>query len=254
MTESEPGSTDGAGARGEALRALAAEARERQSHVRHELRAPLAVMYPLLSLLLDGGAGELSVQQRDYLQILERNVIRLEGLISGAADSGWSECSAAPSAPTEVSLSDVVDQVLTMRRIGAQEGARIDVRTGPGRLRPVWADGDDVRQIVADLIANAVAYTPPAGAVMVRLGAGHEADAVAITVEDTGPGVPADELPRVFEFGFRGELARRLAVPGLGAGLWVCRELVRRNGGEITLASVPGAGTTATFVLPAARR
>ena len=70
-------------------------ARERQSHVRHELRAPLAVMYPALSLLLDGTAGELSPKQREYLEILERNAERLECFVAGATESGWLDCAGA---------------------------------------------------------------------------------------------------------------------------------------------------------------
>jgi len=227
-------------------------ARERQSHVRHELRAPLAVMYPLLSLLLDGGAGELAAKQREYLEVLERNVVRLEALVGSVADSGWADCSAAPPAPSEISLSDVVDQVLAQRRIEAQAGANAEVRSGPGPSPHAWADRHDARQIVADLVGNAVAYTSPGGTVTVHVGAGREAGTAAVTVIDTGPGIPPDELARVFDFGFRGELARRLAVPGLGAGLWVCRELAWRNGGEVSIESEPGAGTTATVVLPAA--
>ena len=76
---------------------------------------------------------------------------------------------------------------------------------------------------------------------------------MAVEVADTGPGMPPEELARAFEFGFRGELARQLRAPGLGAGLWICRELAARNGGSLTLTSEPGAGVRATLVLPAAR-
>ena len=82
-----------------AAKGAAEAARERQSHMRHDLRAPLAVIYPLLSLLLDEGAGELTAQQREYLQVLERNVVRLEALVTGVADSGWADCSVAPALP-----------------------------------------------------------------------------------------------------------------------------------------------------------
>ena len=107
-----------------------AAARERQSHVRHELRAPLAVIYPLLSLLLDGGAGELSPQQREFLEVLERNVVRLEALITGVADSGWADCSPAPSVPGEVALGDVVEEVVALRLSGRSR------RTAGRRRRP----------------------------------------------------------------------------------------------------------------------
>jgi two-component system sensor histidine kinase BaeS len=235
---------------GDALEAAAA--RERQSHVRHELRAPLAVMYPLLSLLLDGGAGELSPQQRDYLEVLERNVTRMEALITGVADSGWADCSLAPAIPGEVILGDIAEEVVAFRAMDDRAGPPIVVDAGPPPTPRAWADHDDVRQIVTDLVRNAVTYTPSDGSVTVRITAGVDADTVTLEVADTGPGIPPEELGRAFDFGFRGELSRSLRTPGLGAGLWVCRQLAARNGGSITLASPPSFGVTVTVVLPAA--
>jgi signal transduction histidine kinase len=235
------------------LTTTAAEAaRERQSHVRHELRAPLAVIYPLLSLLLDGGAGELTPEQREFLEVLDRNVVRLEGLVAGMTDSGWADCSAAPMVPSEFAVRDVVEEILALRRIDGEAGPPVTIEPGPARRARARADRDDVRQIVADLIGNAAAYTPPVDGVTVRLAADEAAGTVTVAVVDRGPGILPEELARVFEFGFRGELARRLRVPGLGAGLWVCRRLAGRNAGTVELASRPGAGTTALLTLPAA--
>lgn len=225
-------------------------ARERQSHVRHELRAPIAVIYPLLSLLLDGGAGELTTQQRDYLEVLERSVTRIEALVTGAAESGWADCSAAPAEPSEMVLEDIVQDVVAVCRMTGQEGPRVEVDAHVSSPS-AWADRDDVRQIVANLVRNAVTYAPADGRVMIRTAADEGAGTVVVEVADTGPGMPAEELLRAFEFGFRGELATQLRVPGLGAGLWICRELAARNGGGVTLASEPGAGLTATLTLPA---
>ena len=115
-----------------------------------------------------------------------------------------------------------------------------------------WADRDDVRQIITNLVRNAVTYTPATGDITIRVRPGDHTGAVAVEVVDTGPGMPPEELARAFEFGFRGELATQLRAPGLGAGLWICRELAARNGGSLTLASEPGAGVRATLVLPAA--
>ncbi len=228
-------------------------ARERQSHVRHELRAPLAVMYPLLSLLLDGAAGDLTAEQRGHLEVLDRNVARLEALIAGAAESGWADCSAAPALPAEVMLVDVVEEVLALRRVDDQSGAAIVLDPGPQPSLRAWADRDDARQILTNLVRNAATYTPAAGSVTVRIAAGDAPGTVVVDVTDTGPGMPPEELPRAFDFGFRGELALRLGVPGLGAGLWICRQLAGRNGGRVELASEPGAGVTATLTLPGAR-
>lgn len=225
-------------------------ARERQSHVRHELRAPIAVIYPLLSLLLDGGAGELSAQQRDYLEVLERSVMRIEALVTGAAESGWADCSAAPAEPSEVVLEDVVQEIVAVRRMTGQSGPTVEVdAAAPAPC--AWADRDDVRQIVTNLVRNAVTYAPADGRVVIRTAAGEGAGTVVVEVVDAGPGMSPEELARAFEFGFRGELATQLRIPGLGAGLWICRALAARNGGGVTLASEPGAGLRATLTLPA---
>lgn len=226
-------------------------ARERQSHMRHELRAPLAVIYPLLSLILDDGAGELTEQQREYLTVLERNVVRLEALITGVAASGWADCSAAPPAPAVVVLGDIAEQLVALRAAEGATGAGVLVDAGDPPGPRAWADREDVRQILAGLVRNAVAYAPESDTVTVRVRAG-EGGTVELHVTDTGPGIPPEELDRVFEFGFRGELARALKVPGLGAGLWVCRELASRNHGRVLLTSEPGSGVTATVTLPAA--
>ena len=224
-------------------------ARERQSHVRHELRAPIAVMYPLLSLLLDGGAGELSAQQRDYLGVLERSVTRLEALVTAAAESGWADCSAAPAEPSDILLGDIAREIVTVRGMTGQNGPPVEVDADASSPR-AWADRDDVRQIVTNLLRNAVTYGPGDRRVVIRTAAGEGAGTAVLEVVDTGPGMPPEELARAFEFGFRGELAAQLAAPGLGAGLWVCRELAARNSGGVTLASEPGAGLTATLTLP----
>jgi signal transduction histidine kinase len=234
----------------DAVQAAKEAARERQSHVRHELRAPLAVIYPLLSLLRDGGAGELTPRQEEYLEVLERNVVRMETLVSGTVASGLADCSAAPPVPETVVLGDVGEELAALRRMEGLEGAAVLVDAGVTPTPRAWADRDDVRQILADLVGNAAAYTPATGTVTVR--ARRDGDeTVVLEVADSGPGIPPEELGRVFEFGFRGELARSMKVPGLGAGLWVCRRLAERNGGSLAVASVPGVGVVATLTLPA---
>ncbi len=247
------GETNGTSSAGRAaLEAAVTAARERQSHVRHELRAPLAVIYPLLTLLLDEGAGELSPQQREFLEVLERNVVRLEALIIGVADSGWADCSQAPAMPDAVSLVDLAEEVVALRVLDDQGGPPVVVESGPPPTPRAWADRDDVRQIVADLVRNAVTYTSSEGAVAVRIAAGVDRGTVALEVTDTGPGIPSEELAQAFDFGFRGELPRSQRTPGLGVGLWVCRELAARNGGSLSLESEPGAGTRAALTLPVA--
>lgn len=244
-----PAMQAGAGATDETS---AEAARERQSHVRHELRAPLAVIYPLLSLLRDESAGEFTPQQREYLAVLERNVERMEALVAGVADSGWTECSAAPAVPEEIVPGDLAEGVVALKRHSEHEGPLVVVQPGGPPSPCAWADRDDVRQIVTGLIRNASTYAPDTGQVTVRVTADQTAETVVLEVADTGPGMPPEELARAFEFGFRGALAARLRAPGLGIGLWVGRRLAERNGGCLEIASAPGAGLRATLTLPAA--
>ena len=102
MTESDPGEREAA--------------RERQSYVRHELRAPLAVMYPALSMLLDGSAGELTPKQREYLELLERNAERMERRLAGATESGWLDCAGAAAEPAAVPIASAMNIPYTTSR------------------------------------------------------------------------------------------------------------------------------------------
>jgi len=228
-------------------------ARERQSYVRHELRAPLAVMYPALSLLLDGIAGELTPKQREYLEILERSAERLECFVAGATESGWLDCAGAAVEPAAVPLGEVLEEVLAERRRGGQQGPRIRVERAPGSRAVAWADHEQVRQIVVNLLGNAAQHAGSGGVIRVGVSASEDVPTVSFAVMDEGRGIPADERARIFDFGFRGVAARQAGLPGLGIGLWVCRELVGRSAGSIAVRSEEGAGTTVTVTLPASR-
>lgn len=237
-----------------AARAARDAARERQSHVRHELRGPLAVMLPAVSLLIEGSAGPLTDKQREYLEALERSVARLERLLASALDSGWSDCSAAPAMPVATVLTEAAAEAMELRALDPEAGGP-PPRLTCDECAPVVArvDRDDLRQIVAGLLDNACAYTPDGGAVTIIVSAGAITGVVALTVADTGCGIPAHELEDVFTFGYRGAAAAERGISGLGAGLWVCRELARRNGGDVALTSGEG-GTSVTVTLPAASR
>lgn len=225
-------------------------ARERQSYVRHELRAPLAVMFPLISLLLEGRGGDITDEQRQYLEALQRSVERLEARIVSATESGWLDCAAAPMTTEAVSLDEVVEEMLTLRRLRGLARPLIEVTHSSSTPPIAAADRDHLRQILADLIDNAGRHTLPGGSIRVWTGLAEDASTVTLTVRDGGCGMSPDELVKAFDFGYRGG-AGNASQPGLGIGLWVCRELVSRNAGSITIESVEGGGTTVTVILPA---
>ncbi len=226
-------------------------ARERQSYVRHGLRAPLAVMYPLISLLLEGLAGPLTDQQREYLETLQRSAERLEARIASATESGWLESAATPMATEAVPLDELVEELLALRRLRGRGTSRIEAAPSPTPPPVAAADRGHVRLILASLIANADRYAIPEGSIRVSTGLAEDPSTVTLTVQDDGCGMTADQLAEAFDFGYCGG-AGDGSQSGLGIGLWVCRELVESNAGSITIDRAEGGGTTVTVSLPAA--
>lgn len=223
------------------------QSRERQSFVRHELRAPLAVMYPALELLLSGQAGPLTSKQREYLDALERSVRRLDGAIASASATGWFDCAAGPLSCEELDVTVLVREYAAARERLGERVPGLSIGAG---LPPVWADRWRLLQVLDTLVDNAATHAGPKAAVTLEVAAASAA--VEFTVRDDGRGIADDELARVTEFGYVGERGRDRENPGLGLGLWVARELVAQMGGELSLLSGPGGGLAATIRLPAA--
>jgi signal transduction histidine kinase len=220
---------------------------ERQSFVRHELRAPLAVMYPLLSLLLDEGAGPLTSAQREYLAMLDRNVKRLNALIVSGAESGWLDCAAGPRRPEPVELAHTAEDVVArLREHDRGAGVRISREDG---VPAAWADAEQVRCLVRNLVDNALRYA--GGDIEVRVARAADGG-VELRVQDFGPGMDETDAAAAFTFGVRGRAAAETGEPGMGIGLWVCRRLAEDNGGRVELLTAAGAGTSVRVTLPPA--
>ncbi len=120
-------------------------------------------------------------------------------------------------------------------------------------LPPVMADVGMLREVLSNLLVNAMNYTPVGGAIRMQ-GELRQQDGqtgVALEVSDTGPGITPEELPRIFERYYRGEAALRSRVPGTGLGLTIARQIVEQHGGRIAVHSTAGQGSTFTVWLPA---
>ena len=233
------------------------EAAQAQSFVRHELRTPLAVLQPVLDMMLAGTAGELEPKQRDYVAMLERSTARLAGMITSVVESGWLEVAPLPTARQLVRLLPLLEELAA--NVPAQMDASPVVKVGvQGGRRPgvedafvVLADGHRLRLALRNVLVNACVYTPASESVTLGLSA-VDAGKVIVEVADTGPGIPADELPRLFEVGYQGRAARKLPDRGLGLGLCVARALLEGAGGTIAVTSEAGRGTSVLVTLPAA--
>jgi two-component system phosphate regulon sensor histidine kinase PhoR len=147
-------------------------------------------------------------------------------------------------------VAEVVDSVLAIIRPRAIAGA-LDIRSEVASGLVVRADRDRLAQIVLNLVDNAVKNTPPGGRVGV---AARRPDAgmIEVTVADTGTGIPAADVPRLTERFYRVDRARSREQGGSGLGLAIVKHLVLAHGGELTVESEPGKGTTVRFTLPPA--
>jgi signal transduction histidine kinase len=229
------------------------EAQAAQSFVRHELRTPLAVLQPVLDMLLSGSVGQLEPRQQEYAAMLERNVARLAGMITSLVDTGWLEVAFVPVAEQPVEVVPLLEELARLVPAQFEQPPRLEiaVRRGDRGAKPpvVHADPHRLRLAVRNLLVNACTFTPASG--RVRIAVGVSGGSVTVQVTDSGIGIPADELPRVFDLGYQGSAARARSDRGLGMGLPVTRVLVEAAGGSVTLDSEAGRGTTAAVTLPA---
>jgi signal transduction histidine kinase len=241
------GGADEFGHIGQAINALAdtadSEEELRQgfaAEVAHELRTPLTILRSQVEGLRVG------VLQPDTaaLASLDEEVQRISRLVADLQILGSADAAAFSLERTDTDLGKLADE--TSREFAALfEGAEVRLQT---RLESVttWADPGRVGQILGNLLSNALKYTPPGG--LVRLQVTTEGPWAVIAVSDTGPGIPADELPHIFDRFFRGRAA---SPSGTGIGLTVVDELARAHGGTAEVSSEPGQGTTFTVRLPA---
>jgi PAS domain S-box-containing protein len=233
--------------RAEALAELDRAKTEFFSNVSHEFRTPLTLMLgPLEEALRD--ADNLDPRLVEQLTAAHRNSLRLQRLVNSLLDFSRAESGrvAASYRPTELSAltAEIVSQ---FESVTAEAGVSLVVDCEP-LPEPVYVDRVMWEKIVLNLVSNAFKHTFD-GVITVRMRR-HEGDAV-LSVSDTGIGISADELPRLFERFHRVKDARSRSVEGTGIGLALVRDLTRLHGGAVAVESEPGVGTTFTVSLPA---
>jgi two-component system phosphate regulon sensor histidine kinase PhoR len=233
-----------------ALRRLERIRTEFVANVSHELRTPLTAIQGYLETLL-GGALEDREHARPFLETAFRHTQRLGRLLNDLTDLSNIELGKVTLRREPTRLEEIVDSALAIIQPRAESG-RVTLETAlPDDLPEVDADRDRLAQILINLVDNAVKYTPAAG--RVRVGArAVGADMVEVEVADTGVGIPRADLPRITERFYRVDKARSRELGGTGLGLAIVKHLVIAHGGELTIDSEPGQGTTVRFSLPTA--
>lgn len=216
--------------------------------VNHEFRTPLTSINGHVELLLDGGAGELPTEALTMLRTIERNGTRLQHLIDEAFSA--SRAMATDPAPrSSVLLDGLADEIVAgFQERAADRDVRLELRVGEP-APAVLADRERLAAAIAHLVENAVKFSAPDGRVVVEVA--RSGDDAVVAVQDTGIGIPADDLDRLFTRFFRASNVQRAAIPGVGLGLATARQTAVAHGGDITAESAPGTGTVMTLRLPA---
>jgi two-component system phosphate regulon sensor histidine kinase PhoR len=228
------------------LRQLERTREEFVANVSHELRTPLSLIKGYVETLLDGARNNPDVAEH-FLRIIARNAERLDLLIQdlltiSALESGRVQLQLQP-----VSLRALADKVL------ADLKSRATARevTLKNELPDLTAQADENRleQVLANLVDNAIKYGQSGGSVVVG-GKTLDNAKIEVSVQDDGPGIPAESLVRVFERFYRVDKARSREQGGTGLGLSIVKHIVQNHGGEVWATSEPGKGATFYFTLP----
>lgn len=214
------------------------------AEVAHELRHPLAVLKGRLDMLQDGAVP---LNQEQVLR-LQDQVINLTRLVGDLRDLSLADVGQLPLNLSAVDLAELLlDLSENMEPVAAAREVVLRTHLAPD-LPVLNADSGRLRQVVLNLLANAIQHTQAGG--RVDLQAWSEGSQIILRVTDTGPGIAAEDLPHIFDHFYRSERTGARAVGGSGLGLAIARSLVRLHGGKLEAASEPGQGSQFTIVLP----
>ncbi len=219
------------------------------ANVSHELRTPLTSIKGFLETLLDGAMNDPKTS-RQFLEIMSQETERLTRLVDDLLDLSKIEERRVVHRWQPVNLVDIINRVASLFRPQAKEKALTLSLEVPRDLPSVYGDPDMLAQVLINLLDNAIKYTPPRGSVTIR--AMVLEDQLRVEVEDTGIGIPAESLPRIFERFYRVDKARSRELGGFGIGLAIVKHIIRAHGGKIEVESTPGKGSLFYFTLPLA--
>jgi signal transduction histidine kinase len=221
--------------------------------VSHELMTPLSAIRGYVETLAMPEVHLDEATRRRYLDIAHQETHKLEAIIGDLLDLARLEGGGETLDCDAVLVDDLFRRVSDRHRPARMErGVRLDADIASGTPL-VWGDAERLEQALQNVAANAIRHTPEGGLVTLR--ATGVDDRVRITVSDTGPGIPAEHLPHIFDRFFKADAARAgtRVSSGSGLGLSIVRAIIARHGGEVRATNLPGGGAMFEILLPTAR-
>jgi signal transduction histidine kinase len=228
----------------------------------HEMRTPVAAIEGYLALTLNDKVATIDTRARDYLEKAHTSTQHLGKLFQDLLTSAKAEDGRLTSHPTAIELGDFLEQLAgDLRLVAERKGLFVDFMNGTGStinatqggekvVRPlyyVYVDPDRLREVITNLFDNAVKYTPEG---KVTLGLTGNDQVVQCYVRDTGPGIPAEDLPHLFQKFYRVDNSATRTIGGTGLGLFICRKIIELYNGRIWAESEVGKGSSFYINLP----
>ena len=223
--------------------------REFVANVSHELRTPLTNIRSYTETLLDA-AGDIPLDtEKQFLGVISSESERMARIVTDLLTLSRLDYGRMELRMTRFSLSALLRKVADAMKFTAEDSGHELTVDAPDSLPEITGDRERIEQVVVNILSNAVKYTPSGGHIRLAACEG-EKNTVRITVQDDGIGIPAEDVPRLFERFYRVDKARSRAAGGTGLGLAIAKEIVEKHGGHIELASEYGKGTTVHITLP----
>jgi two-component system phosphate regulon sensor histidine kinase PhoR len=219
------------------------------SMVSHELRTPLNSVHGFIDLLVQGHMGELSEEQRMYLGYAQEGVQQLVSIVEDILFMTRSDLGQFDIKQEEVQLHMLVRQVISSFQPQAHK-AEVELKQDVSADLPLLhADPQRMKQVLNNLVANAIKFTPPGGTVTINA-VRHNKDFVMLSVIDTGYGIPVEDRPHIFERFYQSNHSQQSKMGGYGLGLSIAKLIVEQHGGTMSFDSIVDKGTTFCFLLP----
>jgi len=221
--------------------------------VTHELRTPLSSIMGFGEVLLSGSPGPLTATQQEFIDIIFQDSQRLLELVNDLLQVSRLEAGRSDLALEPAKLEDLIPSIVESLRPVADKQSIALTLEPLTPLPPIRADGRRIKQVLNNLVSNAIKFTPSGGSVTVSA-CQTDDDWLRVTVRDTGIGIAPEDLPHLFDRFYRTDQVRRQAIKGTGLGLYISKAIVEGHGGQMGVQSTPGEGSAFWFSLPVTAR
>ena len=217
--------------------------------VSHDLQTPLASIRAIVEALADDLVEDPATTRR-YLNTAKKDIQSLSSLIDDLFQMAQLDAGGLKLDLAQGSITDLIsDTIESFSELAKRQGIVLDGKVEPG-LDQVMMDARRIGRVLTNLVSNAIRYNQPGGSIFIQASA--QPSGIQVEIIDSGSGIPADDLPHIFDRFYRGEKSRSRSSGGAGLGLAIARGIVEAHGGKIGAASQPGHGARFYFTLPQA--